>query len=206
MLVLQSHKLVGESTPMINRFLKAETLRLLEEHPEGLGDDWASTCGVWHSSGLMNNVLDHDPFSALKVPLMAQLIDYAGELGVDTLSYDVFSPNSWGIDIDEAWVNVNAPGTYQEFHNHAGFHVSGCYYIDVPADSGDFIIRSPHPLVVFPGVNEETDYTAEIEVFRPVAGSLVVFPSMVDHRVTKNESTESRISLAFNATIRPRGS
>jgi len=40
--------------------------------------------------------------------------------------------------------------------------------------------------------------------FRPVAGTMLIFPSFLKHWVYPNQDDEERVSIAFNARVEPR--
>lgn len=177
---------------LINSMLAAESLRLQKDHPECHGADWARHCGVWQSGSAYKNILQI-PFwrQSLQAFVEGALQEYVEYMGMDT--------GTCVIALDEAWVNINGPGTYQEFHNHVPFQISGCYYISVPEGSGEFHLRHPNPAARFPF--GELDEMGELATFQPKEGELIVFPSGIDHRVTQNASKGERISLAFNASV-----
>lgn len=101
------------------------------------------------------------------------------------------------------WINVNPPGAYNVPHDHPGSFWSGCYYIKTSearhagdeagaitfldprcAPAGQPIIRAP----IFGGSHS----------LQPEPGTLLLFPSNVKHWVHPNESTEDRVTMAFN--------
>ena len=46
----------------------------------------------------------------------------------------------------EAWININPPSAWNQIHIHPNCHLSGCYYVRVPANSGGICFRDPRKL------------------------------------------------------------
>ena len=105
------------------------------------------------------------------------------------------------------WVNVNPPGGYNSPHQHSDAHLSGVYYVDVPkakSDGGGAIeFLSPHPVRLLTKLIRSQLFSDRVRV-QPVAGDLLLFPSQLMHWVLPNDSGKSRVTVAFNATIRPK--
>jgi hypothetical protein len=80
------------------------------------------------------------------------------------------------------WFNVNGPGHSNTWHKHFLNCHAAVFYIKVPTNSGNIEFREQE----------------EILSITPSVGTLFVFPGMLEHRVTVNESQDIRISLATN--------
>ena len=87
------------------------------------------------------------------------------------------------------WASVHAGGSGHPYHMHTDSLVSGVYFADCPEGSGDFIAGSSMP----PLVGEEYRVT-------PTAGTLLLFPSTMAHRIAPSSCDESRprVSISFN--------
>jgi hypothetical protein len=88
------------------------------------------------------------------------------------------------------WASVHAGGSAHPYHSHRDALVSGVYFVDCPEGAGSFIAGSampPGPLSV--------EYRVD-----PAAGTLLVFPSSLPHRVSPSTSEQSRprVSISFN--------
>lgn len=82
------------------------------------------------------------------------------------------------------WINIMQPGnvTYPHTHDDDDELLSGVYYIDVPANSGNLVLlRGKHRIEIIPR-----------------AASYVFFAPDLLHEVTRNESPRPRISVGFN--------
>lgn len=108
----------------------------------------------------------------------------------------------------EAWINVNSPGDYQEFHIHEYTAFSAVYYVKTPLNSGilellkgsEFFNINP---TLFNNNNSRTINSRTREVFTPHEHDLIIFRSDLPHRVSKNNSSEDRISISMNFVIEP---
>ena len=121
----------------------------------------------------------------------------------------ILRPMSWTL---QAWYNVNRYGDHHAPHTHPKSSLSGTYYVRVPPEPG----RADDPLAR-PGcisfydprtganmitVGSEPD-ARPAYVVRPSAGTLLMWPSPMQHYVHPNLSEEHRISISFNLTMRP---
>jgi uncharacterized RmlC-like cupin family protein len=82
------------------------------------------------------------------------------------------------------WFNFMPPGSVTLLHRHDDYDelLSAVYYVSVPDDSGKLIIHDDSNL---------------IEV-QPRAGDFVFFSPEIPHEVTRNNSTQSRLSIGIN--------
>ena len=82
------------------------------------------------------------------------------------------------------WFNAMGPGhvTAPHHHDENDELLSAVYYIRVPADSGQLILHKGDERITV----------------RPEEGKLVLFAPSILHEVTRNNSPEMRLSVAFN--------
>jgi uncharacterized protein (TIGR02466 family) len=119
----------------------------------------------------------------------------------------IFDPHSKYRIGTDAWLNRYKFGGYQEQHNHVGEKnfFSCAYMLDVPDDSGKFVF-----------VDTNLDFYASVgfyKVFNIVPsrafipplkeGDLIIFPSYMDHYVTKNNTDRVRSTISMNFTLEP---
>ena len=89
-----------------------------------------------------------------------------------------------GYEKNEFWFNAAFRGESTGIHNHIKEAVlSGIFYLQVPVNSANLFFKC--------GKNKKLEVTAK-------TGKLIFFPSELDHYVPENQSSEMRISLAFN--------
>ena len=82
------------------------------------------------------------------------------------------------------WFNAMEPGERTQAHTHddADEQLSGVYYVDVPADSGELVVHDRHSRMNVP----------------PRAGMFVFFAPDLEHEVTENRSPQRRLSIGMN--------
>eukprot|EP00051_Salpingoeca_urceolata_P019454 m.284739 g.284739 ORF g.284739 m.284739 type:complete len:721 (+) comp19425_c2_seq2:1208-3370(+) len=90
------------------------------------------------------------------------------------------------IDIHAAWAGVNERGNANAIHHHPDATVSGVFYVALPPNPAPLVLRDPR--------------TAEDHRIYPRVGSVVLFPSWLEHYVEAETSEAGRrIVVAFNA-------
>ena len=87
------------------------------------------------------------------------------------------------------WGHIHEKNMSTNTHNHGTDYVSSVLYLSVPEGSGN--------LVFLPKLNQYTN-VAYRSYFYPEVGRYYLFPSYLDHYVTRNKSEEKRISISFN--------
>ncbi len=107
----------------------------------------------------------------------------------------------------EGWTNVNKPGDYNRLHDHPVCELSGVLWIKIPPNSGYIRFVDPQ---LFSRYKELDSYTEEFKEptnsfmtynFYPKEGTMLIFPSVLQHEVTENKSSEDRISYSFNIQL-----
>ena len=86
------------------------------------------------------------------------------------------------LTIDEWWFNCGEPLDEYRWHTHSPYKWAGVLYIQTLENSGGIEFRQ-----------QEEYYT-----HTPQAGEFLMFSGNLAHRVLKNNSTDYRISVAFN--------
>jgi uncharacterized protein (TIGR02466 family) len=104
------------------------------------------------------------------------------------------------IEITGCWANLYAPGAAHRAHNHPNNYLSAVYYVRTSpgADTINFHDPRSQTGVIRPPVTELTAANTDQVVVRVGNGTLLVFPSYLQHSVDANASGESRVSLSFN--------
>jgi uncharacterized protein (TIGR02466 family) len=106
----------------------------------------------------------------------------------------------------DGWANINGQGALNNFHNHPNTLLSGCYYIDTPANGGDIVFRDPRELAYVFQPPYATGPRAPVTGITPEPGMLIIFPAWLVHAVGSNMATTDRMSVAFNANVEPKRS
>ena len=96
----------------------------------------------------------------------------------------------------DSWLSVLPPGGHHVCHHHSPNLLSGVAYLDpINAESGRLILRDPRPgRSMFSNTQlGPVDVPVEAE-----AGSILIFPSWLEHTVETNGGPAMRRSIAFN--------
>ena len=111
-----------------------------------------------------------------------------------------------------SWYNINRRGDHHAPHTHPRSYLSGTYYVQVPAPPAVLDDPRAQPACISfydprTGANmvaAGTEYDAKpSHVVRPAAGTLLLWPSPVQHYVHPNLSDERLISISFNVILSP---
>ena len=103
-------------------------------------------------------------------------------------------------EITGCWATVLAKGAIHKTHSHPNNFLSGVYYVRVypGADTINFHDPRSQTRVIRPPVVELTAENTDQVVVRVTNGTLLMFPSYLEHSVDTNMSAEERISISFN--------
>ena len=106
-----------------------------------------------------------------------------------------------------SWLVKHNKGDWSGMHYHANSLVSGVYYLKTPKDSGDIKFHQHFNKSTFPEMlrfeyTEDNMINSEVVAVKVKAGDILLFPSHLNHSVTKNMNNDCRYSLAFNAFIK----
>lgn len=133
---------------------------------------------------------------------MPEVKEYLSKL-VNDYIYEILG-YACKVKITTSWFTRIMPGGYCQYHAHSNCWFSGVLYFDdvYEKDCGNLIFwNDDYFFEVY--VNEENIFNSTLVPATPEKNHLVIFPSQVKHRITKNRSPNARYSLAFN--INPTG-
>ncbi|MGI9227239.1 MAG: 2OG-Fe(II) oxygenase family protein [Gammaproteobacteria bacterium] len=102
--------------------------------------------------------------------------------------------------ITGCWANILAKGAAHEAHKHPNNFLSGVYYVQTQpgADTINFHDPRIQTAIIRPPVKELTAENTDQVVVKVSNGTLLVFPSYLEHSVSPNESDKERVSISFN--------
>lgn len=109
------------------------------------------------------------------------------------IGYDAF-------EITGCWANVLAQGAAHRAHSHPNNFLSGVYYVRTHPGTDTINFHDPRVQtgILRPPVTELTAENTDQVVVKVQNGTLLVFPSYLQHSVDANASGEERISISFN--------
>ena len=122
-------------------------------------------------------------------------IDYAakGVLRFLKIGYDAF-------EITGCWATVLAQGAAHRAHCHPNNFLSGAYYVRTYPGADTIHFHDPRiqTCIIRPPVTELTNENTDQVVVQVKNGTLLLFPSYLQHSVDANLSEQERISISFN--------
>tara|TARA_R100001126_G_scaffold47894_1_gene26959 strand:- start:411 stop:1016 length:606 start_codon:yes stop_codon:yes gene_type:complete len=152
-----------------------------------------SNRGGWQSESKKIFVSEgFDKFAEYIVPSITELLK----------SYEIEKE----IRIVQMWLNVNGPNSYNVCHRHPGSDLSGVLWIKQTPESGRFVFDDIDNVDQILTTNINPQYLKEKNMLPEIVpeyqdGTVILFPSMLTHRVEINETDEDRISISFNLKI-----
>ena len=121
---------------------------------------------------------------------------FLNQIGGNTDLYD--------IKVVNLWINEMRSGSFMSKHSHYGHVISGCYYIDVPQNSG--MLRFSNPLAILPKQTVEhkelTMYNSSNINFNVQKGDMYLWESGLEHEVLATQFDGVRRSIAFDVNIK----
>ena len=103
----------------------------------------------------------------------------------------------------EGWFNLYNKNNYQEWHNHNFHLVSAIYYLKANKNSAKTYFKNP--LLENPNkpvFDSNNPYTWQSYFIEPKDNKLVLFKSDLNHCVESHESNSTRITLAYNFSLK----
>ena len=103
-------------------------------------------------------------------------------------------------EITGCWATVLAPGASHKLHSHPNNFLSGVYYVRTGEGANTINFHDPRKQanVIRPPVTELTAQNTDQVVVQVREGTLLLFPSYLEHSVDVNGSADERVSISFN--------
>lgn len=112
-----------------------------------------------------------------------------------------FDEDNVALERVSSWVNMHHYSDWAQEHFHSNSFISGVWYLQTPENCGDLCMHSPHIAFGLPidySKVENNEYNSHTWIFSSSKDTLYIFPSTLKHSVFRNESEDTRISVAFN--------
>ena len=108
------------------------------------------------------------------------------------------------IELANAWININPKNSSNQFHIHPHSVLSGVYYVSANEHNGDLIFYNDvkTDMINHTFLNVNTRNTCSSVNYKPTINRIILFPSWILHGVGINNSSEDRISIAFNFNVK----
>lgn len=147
----------------------------------------------WHS---LDDLNQRDDFQDFMEIIMNNILEVA-----NFLKWDL---NQVFVTINNSWAMVNGKFASNSVHDHPNSLLSGVYYVKSPPDCGGLFFRdsrvNAHRLL--PPYLEFTPWTMPSVTYKPVEGTMIIFPSWLMHGVEPNLSDDLRVSISFNIGVK----
>ena len=174
---------------IINDDLKNYIYQEREKNPDGVKK---SNVKGWHSEG----------FDLKNESLKRFINEISNNIGtaVKDMGWDL---ETQLVRITNMWAIINKDRAFNERHHHGNSSLSAAYYVKAEENSGDIIFFDPRQANVFhhPTSREANSLNCQVQSVSPKAGTLVLFPSYLEHKVDENLSNEERIVVSFNISL-----
>ena len=96
------------------------------------------------------------------------------------------------------WININKKGDFNAKHFHPCAAMSGVFYVSCNSLSGKVRFFPYNLQQHYPIDTTGSSIFYEHVTYTPSNGLLLIFPSWLEHEAETCQSTEDRISIAFN--------
>ena len=147
---------------------------------------WEDTVKTTFSYKEENNFLFQAP--TLRHEILKNAANYAASLD---LEFD-------DLALRESWINVTSKGDFQHYHNHIPYDISGVFYYQTNSRDGNIVFKDPAVIKSTCKLLKKLPRTVR---YSPKVGTLILFPSFLEHCVFHNETEDDRISISFNIDI-----
>ena len=173
----------------INTELKNYIYNEREKNPEGAKK---SNVNGWHS----------EEFDLKNENLKSFITEISKNIGsaVKDMEWDL---ETQIVKITSMWSIINNKDAFNEKHHHGNSALSAAYYVKAEKNAGDIVFFDPRQANVFhhPTSKEVNSVNAQVQSVTPKAGTLVLFPSYLEHKVNPNLSDDERIVISFNVAL-----
>jgi len=173
----------------INTELKNYIYKKKEKNPEGTKK---SNVNGWHS----------DEFDLKNENLKNFISEISKNIGsaIKDMDWDL---ETQIVKITSMWSIINNKDAFNEKHHHGNSALSAAYYVKAEQNAGNIVFYDPRQANVFhhPISKQVNSVNAQVQSITPKAGTLVLFPSYLEHKVNPNLSNEERIVISFNVAL-----
>jgi len=173
----------------INKELKNYIYNQREKNPEGAKK---SNVNGWHS----------EEFDLKDENLKNFISEISKNIGnaINDMGWDL---ETQVVKITSMWSIINNKDAFNEKHHHGNSALSAAYYVKAKQNAGNIVFFDPRQANVFhhPTSKEVNSVNAQVQSVTPKAGTLVLFPSYLEHKVNPNLSEDERIVISFNVAL-----
>lgn len=102
--------------------------------------------------------------------------------------------------IGESWINEHSYGSFTEGHHHQNSQISLSCYLNVPKDSGRFMIKDPMEIYNHsrPLNHNHEQVGGSWRYIGVDTNDVIFFPGFLEHQTERSESNEKRYIMSIN--------
>ena len=153
------------------------------------GENWVSK--DTYTTINKHNVLKDNKFKTINTFVMNSIANYINELQIN-YSFSCIS----------GWFNVYNKNNFQEYHNHVAHSLSAIYFLKSDQNKNAKLwFKRPFANRSNDIKSDKNKIFDERYFYKPIPGSIIVFPSYLEHCVEKENFNKTRITIAYNFNI-----
>ena len=165
---------------LVNHIMK------IKKEVKGGGKNWISK--DTYTTLNKYDIIKDDKFKVINDFVMNSIANYINDLHIN---YDF---NCVG-----GWFNVYGKNDFQEYHNHVEHTLSAIYFLKSDEDKNAKLhFKRPFATRSNDIKSDNNEIFDERHYYKPIPGSIIVFPSSLEHCVEKENSNKTRITMAYN--------
>jgi len=169
--------------------LQSELIDVFNKETFSKGSFWQRDEHSVTDPTFSGNLLDDHSCQIAHEQIAIHVKQYISGLGLD--------PNI-NFKIVSSWLTLTKEQEYARTHTHGGVDIAGTYWIKTNSNDGDLYFNTPNQLVRHSYICRNISAYNSV---KPEVGKMVLWPGYLEHGVRFNETTNDRISLAFNILI-----
>jgi len=151
------------------------------------GDGWLSNKTFNTSDGRYDLHAD-TKFKKINSWVESQFKEYCNLLDIET---DIWQNTG-------AWLNIYEKYDFQENHVHPTSTLSGIYLLCNSLGGARIFLNSPINNMYYNRKKTKRQEMADKIIVNPKPGTLIIFPSYLNHAVERHDIDDIRISLSYN--------
>lgn len=157
-----------------------------------------------HAENNVGNVTSKDKYFLNEYKQLAKFKDYC-QTQIDKFAHQILHiDKQTQFYITQSWVNVNEKNGYHHKHKHLNSLISAVYFVS--GDISPIIFTRNISNKLFPSyeflINKFIDINNDTWELENINGTLLLFPSDVEHYVKTNNSNVRRVSISFNTFVK----
>ena len=138
---------------------------------------------------------DTTNLSYIKKLIYTNAFNYFAGCGYDTTKYD--------LEVGNLWLNEMKTASKHKPHSHYGYQISGCFYVDMPKNTGSILFTTNDRNMPYNGVDSKTYtiFNSKTWQMNPEEGDMYFWRSDILHEVLDAQFEGVRRSIAFDINV-----